>query len=133
LKNHYDTNYVPFSDRSQKEYQQTIKDLDKNDPKLAKIKVEYENKITAKADKLNEQIEIMTEKVERDSLSYDNQAGSFHSWSADYAFFNVIYEDDSVRANRRARIALKSLAIRCSFGGTVGPNFFAGCGPRRVT
>ena len=100
LKNHYDMTYVPFFDRSQKEYQQTIKDLDKNDPELAKIKVEYENKITAKADKLNEEIEKMTEEVERDSLSYDNQAGSFHSWSADYqaierslALFEKGYKD----------------------------------------
>ena len=68
LKDHYDTNYVPFFDRSQKEYQQTIKDLDKNDPKLAKIKVEYENKITAKADELNEEIERITEEVKRESL-----------------------------------------------------------------
>ena len=42
----------------------------------------------------------MTEEVERDSLSYDNQAGSFHSWSADYqaaeralALFEKGYKD----------------------------------------
>jgi hypothetical protein len=35
-------------DLSQKEYQQAIKHLEKNDPELEKIKVEYENKINAR-------------------------------------------------------------------------------------
>ena len=100
LKNHVDRTSVTLFYLAQKEYQQAIKHLDKNDPELAKIRVEYENKINAKADELNEEIERITEEIKQESISYHNQVGSFHSWSADYqaieralALFEKGYKD----------------------------------------
>ena len=61
LNNRVDRTRVTVFDLSQNKYQQAIKDLDKNNPEIAKIRVEYENKINAKADELNEEIERITE------------------------------------------------------------------------